>query len=119
LLFDNISEGSVHHHLATVEPNYFGIYQEHHINKYQKCTANHELRLSCAGTAAVCFFDTRRRSEILSEPSTFTAGKELPVEVWKGSWVGLTESVCKQRKRKELCPYWERKAASPIAQSVA
>jgi len=95
LLLENISEWSVHHLLSTVESNYFGIYQEQLIKKYQKCRANHELRLSCAGTAAAaCFFGTRCSSKILSETSTFTDGKELPVEIWKGSWVGLKESVC-------------------------
>jgi hypothetical protein len=40
----------------------------------------------------------------MSEPSTFTAGKEFPVEIWKGSWVGLKESACKQRRRKRALP---------------
>jgi len=53
LLFENISERSVHHHLSTVESSYFGTYQEHHINKYQKCTANYESRLSCVSTAGL------------------------------------------------------------------
>jgi len=106
LLFENIGERSVHHHLSKVESIFFGIYQEHDVNKYQKFTVNDELRLSCTGRAAVCFFGTRCSSKILSESSTFTAGKELPVEIWKGSWVGFKESVCKQLRGKELCPYW-------------
>jgi hypothetical protein len=96
LLLENISERSVHHLLSTVESSYFGTYQEQLIKKYQKCRANHELRPSCAGTAAAaaCFFGTRCSSKILSETSAFTDGKELPVEIWTGSWVGLKESVC-------------------------
>ena len=38
------------------------------------------------------------------KPEPLPPGKEMPVEIWKGTWVGLTESVCKQRWKIELCP---------------